>query len=36
MNRLLIEKLMVSQLVKELSVFYGTRRYIIMFTRACH
>jgi len=26
----------VTQLVKKISAFYGTRRFINMFTRACH
>jgi len=29
-------KLIVALLVKELSVFYGTRRFIIVFTRRRH
>jgi hypothetical protein len=30
----LLMKLMVGQLVKKLSAFYGTRRFITVFTRA--
>jgi hypothetical protein len=35
-NRLLLEKLTVTYLVKKFPAFYGTRRFIIMFTRARH
>jgi len=35
-SRVLLEKLIVTQLVKKLPVFYGTRRFITVFTRACH
>jgi len=31
-NRTLLEKLTVAQLVKNLSAFYGTRRFITVFT----
>jgi hypothetical protein len=32
----LLEKLTVSQLVRKFPAFYGTRRFITAFTRACH
>jgi hypothetical protein len=35
-NRVLLEKLTVSQLVKNFPAFYGTRRFIITFTSARH
>ena len=35
-SRVLLEKLMVSQPVKEFSPFYETRRFITAFTRASH
>jgi hypothetical protein len=35
-SRVLLEKLMVSQPVKEFSAFYGTRRFMTAFTRASH
>jgi hypothetical protein len=35
-RRGLLEKLTVSQLVKKFPTFYGTRRFITAFTRACH
>jgi hypothetical protein len=35
-SRGLLEKLTVSQLVKNLPAFYGTRRFITTFTRAPH
>jgi hypothetical protein len=31
-----LEKLIVTQLVKKFPDFYGTRRFITMFTRVCH
>jgi len=34
-TRVLLEKLIVTQLVKKF-VFYATRRFIIVFTRAHH
>jgi len=34
-SRVLLEKLTGSQLVKKFPTFYGTRRYITSFTRAC-
>jgi hypothetical protein len=30
------EKLLVPQFVKKFPIFYGTQRFITMFTRACH
>jgi hypothetical protein len=33
---LLLEKLTVAQLLKKLPAFYGTRRFIAVFTTACH
>jgi len=33
-RRVLLEKLTVTQLVKKLPIFYGTWRFITMFTRA--
>jgi hypothetical protein len=35
-SRILLEKLIVTQLVKKFLVFYGTRFFITMFTRAHH
>jgi hypothetical protein len=35
-SRGVLEKLTVSQLVKKFPAFYGTRRFITTFTRACH
>jgi hypothetical protein len=35
-NRALLEKLLVVQLLKNFSTFYGTRRFIAVFTRAHH
>jgi hypothetical protein len=34
-SRVLLEKLTGSQLVKKFYVFYGTRKFITAFTRAC-
>jgi hypothetical protein len=34
--RALLEKLSIVQLLKNFPVFYGTRRFITMFTRALH
>jgi len=34
--QVLLEKLTVTQLVKKFSAFYGTRRFITVFTRARH
>jgi len=31
-----LDKLIVSQLVKEFPTFYGTWHFITVFTRACH
>jgi hypothetical protein len=36
MGRVLLEKLIASQLVKEFPAFYGTRRFITVFTKARH
>jgi hypothetical protein len=35
-SRVLVEELVVTQLVKKLPVFYGIRKLITIFTRACH
>jgi hypothetical protein len=35
-NRVLLEKLIVTQLVKKFPAFYGTRRFITVFKRAHH
>jgi len=35
-SRVLLEKLMVTHLVKKFPVFYGTRRFITIFTRDRH
>ena len=35
-SRVLLEKLTGSQLVKKLSAFYGTRRFITSFTSSRH
>jgi hypothetical protein len=35
-NRVLLEKLTVTQLLKKLPTFYGTREFITVFTRNCH
>jgi hypothetical protein len=32
----LTEKLIVPQPIKELPAFYGTKRFIMVFTRSCH
>jgi len=34
--RVLLEKLIVTQIVKNFPAFYGTQRFITVFTRACH
>jgi hypothetical protein len=34
--RVRLEKLIVTHLMREFSAFYGTRRFITMFTRARH
>jgi len=36
MQRVLLEKLTSSQLVKKYPAFYGTQRFITAFTRAHH
>jgi hypothetical protein len=36
MERVLLEKLTGLQLVKKFPAFYGTRRFITVFTSACH
>jgi hypothetical protein len=33
-SRIFLEKLIVTQLIKKLSAYYGTRRFITVFTRA--
>jgi len=35
-RELLLEKLIVSQLIKEFPTFYGTRSFIAVFTRESH
>ena len=35
-SRIFLEKLTVAQLVQTLTAFYGTRRFITVFTRAQH
>ena len=35
-SRVILEKLIVSQLVKKFPAFYGTRRFITAYTSACH
>jgi hypothetical protein len=35
-SRVLLEKLVVTQIVKKFSAFYGTRRFITVFTRTSH
>jgi len=35
-NRVILDKLTGSQLVKKFPAFYGTRRFITVFTSACH
>jgi len=35
-SRVLLEKLTDYRLVKKFPAFYGTRRFIIIFTSACH
>jgi hypothetical protein len=35
-SRILLQKLIVTQLVKKFPALYGTRRYITVFTRALH
>jgi hypothetical protein len=34
--RILLEKLIVTQLVKKFPAFYGTQRFIIVIIRSCH
>jgi hypothetical protein len=34
--RILFEKMIVTQLIKKISLFYGTRRFITVFTKARH
>jgi len=36
MNRVILEKLPVTQLVKKLLAFYGALRFNTVFTAACH
>jgi hypothetical protein len=36
MEHALLENLVVAQLVKKLSVMYGTRSFVTMLTRALH
>jgi hypothetical protein len=36
LNKLLLEKLIVSDLVNEFATFYGTRIFITVFTRTLH
>jgi hypothetical protein len=36
LDRVLLKKLTVTQLVKKFPAFYGTRRFITMFTTARH
>jgi hypothetical protein len=36
LSRVLLEKLTVTQLVKKFPAFYGTRRFITVFTKADH
>jgi len=35
-SRVLLEKLIITQLVKKFSILYGTLRFITMFTRPHH
>jgi len=35
-RKVLLEKLTVTQLVKKVPAWYRTRRFITLFTRACH
>jgi hypothetical protein len=35
-KRVLLEKLTVSQFVKKFPASYATRKFITVFTRACH
>jgi len=35
-NRILLEKLLVTQLVKKFPAFYGIRKFITVFTRVRH
>jgi hypothetical protein len=35
-GRVLLEKLIVIQVMKKFSALYGNRRFIAVFTRACH
>jgi len=35
-SRDLLEKRVVTQLLKKFPTFYGTPRFVTMFTRACH
>jgi len=36
MERVLLDKLIVTELVKKLPPFYGTRRFFTVFTRVPH
>jgi hypothetical protein len=36
MNSVVLEKLIVAQLAKKLPIFYGTQRFITVFTIAYH
>jgi hypothetical protein len=36
MERVLLEKLIVTHLVKKFHAFYGTQKFITVFTRARH
>jgi len=36
LSRILLDKLIVTQLVKKFRAFYGTGMFIILFTRAHH
>jgi sulfur relay (sulfurtransferase) DsrC/TusE family protein len=36
MTIVFLEKLTVTQLVKKFPTFYGSQRFITMFTKACH
>jgi len=35
-SRVFLERLVTPQIVKKFTTFYGTRRFITLFTRACH
>jgi hypothetical protein len=35
-SKVLLDKLIFTKLIKKFSSFYGTQRFITVFTKACH